>query len=104
MYKVEIAESAEADLAVAYDWYLETGSLAVAEAWKQAIRKHAESLETMPRRCPYAPEHFHHRSELRCIRCFSHLIIFTIKDDRVIVKRIRHAKQNILQPGTLNDQ
>ena len=94
MFKVEIAHSAEVDLQRAWLWYFEKSSQAVAERWKAEILNKAESLSVMPRRCAFAVEHFYHELELRHIRAFSHLLIFTIKDNRVVVVRIRHGRQN----------
>jgi plasmid stabilization system protein ParE len=96
MFKVEIAKSAELDLQSAYSWYSSNASDQVAQLWKQEILKKAKSLSHMPRRCPFAPEHFSYKAELRLTRCFSHLLIFTIVEDRVIVLRVRHLKQNVL--------
>ena len=101
MYRVEIAASAEADLRAAYDWYLTNASEGVANRWKHVILEKAELLSSLPHRCAFAAEHFHHRLELRFIRCFSHLLIFTILKRRVIVLRIRHSSQNPLFPSEI---
>ena len=101
MYEVEIADSAEADLRLAYDWYLTNASQGVADRWQREILEKAESLASLPRRCAFAAEHFHHRLELRFIRCFSHLLIFTIHKRRVIVLRIRHSSQNSMSTSEI---
>lgn len=66
-----------------------------AARWLARVLAAAEMLESMPRRCPYAPEHGHHPFEIRALNIDGFLLLFAINDaDRTaLALDARHARQ-----------
>jgi len=66
-----------------------------AARWLSRVLAAAETLETMPRSCPKAPEDGHHSFEVRALNIDGFLLLFTVNDDdrTVRVLNARHARQ-----------
>ncbi len=66
-----------------------------AARWLSRVLAAADTLGSMPRRCPKAPESGHHPFELRALNIDGFLLLFTIDDDdrTVRVLNARHGRQ-----------
>ena|SRR5688572_16982711 len=88
-----------ADMESAYEWIAERSPLN-AERWKQRLLKTIDSLELFPARCGLAPEAQLLGREIRQLlfgkRRGIYRILFEIRDDEVVVLRIRHGAMKFL--------
>ena len=83
------AQNEVADIAA---YFVEQGSIDIANRWCRAIEETVNSLSEMPRRFPPAREaDLFPGVELRQTLVMSHRIIFVIRDDAVHVLHVRHA-------------
>jgi plasmid stabilization system protein ParE len=89
-HRVELTEAAERDIAEAEEW-IAADSHAAAERWIDGLLAGFESLETMPARCPLAPENTDHAEEIRQLIYQSHRVLFTIAERRVVILHVRHG-------------
>jgi plasmid stabilization system protein ParE len=89
-YQVIIQPPAEADMEAAYQWIAKSAPMTAAK-WYNACIDAMRSLETLPRRCPLAPEAGAFRCEIRQLIYASHRILFTIQDKKVHILHVRHA-------------
>ena len=98
-YRVIMTPVAEADLESAFLWIWDRSPLN-AERWKERLLKCVDSLELMPARCGLAPEAQLLHREIRQLlfgkRRGIYRIRFEIRDDRVVVLRIRHGAMRFL--------
>lgn len=96
IYRVIITEQALAriDEQTAYI-AVEANAPLNAARWLSRVLAAADTLESMPRRCPKAPEDGHHPFEVRALNIDGFLLLFTINDDdrTVRVLNARHARQ-----------
>lgn len=74
-----------------------------AERWRDGLEQAAVSLETFPRRCPFAHENDTFPYEVRQLLYASHRILFTLidgdgdgEDDTVRILHVRHQAQRWL--------
>ena len=67
-FRVELAPRALRDLDSIVEYLLESGSLASAERWLDAMMKQIRSLADMPARCPVAEESELVSVEIRILR------------------------------------
>jgi plasmid stabilization system protein ParE len=103
-FRVATSRRAERDARRAYRWLAERAPEA-AHRWYRGLREAISSLESFPQRCPLAPENAHFPEEIRHL-CYGrrqsvYRILYTIRDDEVIVLPIRHGAQQPLTPETL---
>jgi plasmid stabilization system protein ParE len=106
MYRLEIAEPAQADIQANYDWWRLHRSEEQAHRWYRGMHEAIRSLRQAATRCPQAPESELHPSGLRQLlfgigRRPTHRIVFTLEENMVRIVRVRHASQRDLQSGDL---
>jgi plasmid stabilization system protein ParE len=73
-----------------------------AARWLERVFDAAESLESMPRRFPSAPESAHHAEDVRAFSIDGFLLLFVIRDadQTVHILSARHGRQ-LPQPDDL---
>lgn len=74
-----------------------------AARWLERVLDAAATLETLPRRCPRAPEDGHHPFEVRALNVEGFLLLFTVHDAErtVYVLNARHSRR-LPQPGAVS--
>jgi plasmid stabilization system protein ParE len=74
-----------------------------AARWLGRVFAAVTTLETLPRRCPKAPEDGHHPFEIRALDVDGFLLIFTVHDTErtVYVLNARHSRQ-LPQPDVVS--
>lgn len=101
-YRFEISDQARADADGAYAWIAER-SPEQAERWYQGLFKQIEILTCHPLLCPVAAENDKFPEEIRVMlygkRQNTYRIIFTIRDDTVVVLYVRHGARDEIEPG-----
>jgi plasmid stabilization system protein ParE len=102
-YRLEIAESAKADIREAVRWLRDQASPTVADRWLAGLHKAMNTLRKSPRRCPVAAESDRFPEEIRELlhgrrRRHVYRILFTIREDLVVVLYVRHGARDELQP------
>lgn len=99
-YRIRVTARALADADDAYDWIAEHVSLAQAERWYQGLFQKIETLTRLPTRCPRAAESVKFPEELRELlygkRKNKHRILFTIRENDVVVLYIHHSARGEL--------
>lgn len=100
-YRFEITAQALADADQAYAWIAER-SPERAERWYRGLFEQIETLTSFPLRCPLAAEDPKFPEEIRELlygkRNHKYRIIFTIRDDAVVVLYIHHGARRELEP------
>jgi plasmid stabilization system protein ParE len=90
------------DADAAYAWIAEHLSPAQAERWYQGLFQQMETLTRQPTRCPRAAESDWFPEELRELlygkRNNKYRILFTIRDQDVVVLYVQHAARQELDP------
>lgn len=104
-WQVFVTAEAQRDLEAAVDWWAEHRSTEQARKWYNAVAEAIESLASHPDRCPRALESDSFRYELRQLNCGvgqrrPHRIVFVVRENTVIVLRVRHLAQDELRPGS----
>ena len=100
-YHVELDPRAVEDIDNVLDWLAQEAPHKLGE-WFEALEVEIQSLETMPQRCPLAPEHRRWESELELRQLLFdrypsvYRIIFTIKGTVVRVLQVRHGARRYL--------
>jgi plasmid stabilization system protein ParE len=89
-YRVELTEPAKLEIAEAEDW-IDAESPAAAERWIEALYDALDGLQTMPARCPLAPENKNHGEEIRQLIYGRYRVLFTIFPGRVLILHVRHG-------------
>src|SRR3954468_334379 len=92
--KVEVTDTALAAIAAQARYILEgSGSDAAAQRWLESIWDAVDSLERWPRRAGRAEEDAYVEYEVRQIIIGNHLLLFTIVDERSLIRIIglRHG-------------
>src|SRR6266850_642608 len=101
-YEVVITAMALAEVQEAYDWLVERAPHA-ADRWRESLLQAVRSLESFPKRCGLAPEGAHFQREIRQAlhgkRRGIYRILFEIRDDTVVVLRVRHGARRFLGEG-----
>jgi plasmid stabilization system protein ParE len=95
-YRVLITEQALARIdEQAAHIAVDAGAPLNAARWLSRVLAAAETLESMPRRCPRAPEDGHRPFEIRALSVDGFLLLFTIDEGErtVTVLNARHARQ-----------
>ena len=99
-YRVEITAVAATELREAYLW-IQEDSPARAVRWREGLLKQIERLETLPERCPLAPENAFFAEEIRQLlygqRRGRYRILFTTEKDTVYVLHIRRGARQMIQ-------
>lgn len=102
-YRVRLTDRAAAELEEAYCWYADR-SPHNAVAWYNGFLETLKRLASNPQRCPLAPENADFPFEIRQLlygRRRAHRALFTIRENSVVVLRIRHTARNELSPDEL---
>lgn len=89
-YRVEVTEPAEQEIEAAQGW-IAVDSPEAAERWSQGIFAALKTLDTMPARCPLAPENEGHAEDIRQLVHGQYRILFTIQPGRVVILHVRHG-------------
>jgi plasmid stabilization system protein ParE len=101
-YRLRITARAVADADEAYAWLAEHASPAQAERWYRRLFEQMETLIHQPLRCPRAAESDKFPEDLRELlygtRNNKYRILFTIRNDDVVVLYIQHAARKELEP------
>ncbi len=99
-YHVEITAAAEAELQDAYQ-RIQEDSPARAARWRKRLLEQTQRLETLPERCPLAPENVFFAEDIRQLlygrRSGVYRILFTIEKNTVYVLHIRHGARQVLK-------
>lgn len=107
MFKVEVGSAALVDIEQTYLWLKgQPATVSTADAWFTGISEAILSLESMPRRCPLAPEAPMLGREIRQLHFgkanATYRILFLVYGKQAVhVLRIRHAKGRNLDPDEL---
>ena len=104
MFTINITEPAKADIEQAYAWWAEHRSADQAKRWYKEIQLAIATLKRMPLRCPAVPETKLSVAGVKELlfgvgKHPTHRIIFTIDSDIVVILRVRHRGQDVLEPG-----
>lgn len=106
-YQVIITRRAETDIDRIHVWWADHRDQDQATRWYTAIRPAIEQLHDNPERFPRSPECELFEIELRD-QYFgigsrkTHRIVFTIRDDSVLVLRVRHMAQSLLSDDDID--
>jgi plasmid stabilization system protein ParE len=100
IFNVVIARKAAREIETQYNWLSERSESA-ANRWRNSLLQAIETLAENPERCPEAPEAEWHsglRQLLHGKRRQVHRILFEIREQIVVILRVRHAAQEFLGP------
>lgn len=103
-YRIELAETAKADIREQARWLRAQVSPAAADRWLAGLSRAIQTLRTRPKRCPVAAEDEKFPEEIRELLYgkrkdrHKHRIVFTIRDDAVHVLYVRHSARDELEP------
>lgn len=105
-YRVLVTDKARRDLEAACAWWSENRACEQAERWYVGLAAAISLLAQNANRCPPAPESDSLPYDIRQFnygvrRRVTHRAVFTIRDDVVLVLRIRHLAQEALSPDDL---
>lgn len=96
-YSVIIQPAAEADLESAY-LYIAQESPKNALNWFFQMQSEIRTLETLPFRCPLAPENGVFDQEIRQLIVGKYRVLFTVVSTHVHILHVRHGAQLWLFP------
>jgi plasmid stabilization system protein ParE len=98
-YVVVITDTAWAEVEEAYDWLADRAPEA-ARKWKLGLLDAVTRLESMPRATTLAPESEYFGREIRHLlygkRQHKYRILFEIREQTVVVLRVRHGARRFL--------
>ncbi len=101
-YRLRVTARAVGDADEAYAWIAEHLSPTQAERWYQGLFKQMETLTRQPSRCPLAAENRKFPFEIRELlygkRKNKYRIIFTARNDDVVVLYVHHGARTELEP------
>ncbi len=105
-YEVVLTTRAERELNQAADWWEQNRSVDEADRWYNGIVAAIQTLETNPDRCTIAREDVDILIPLRELHFGlgsrpTHRIVFTIRQNRVVVHAVRHHAQRDLTEDDL---
>lgn len=100
-YRVEITRTAAADLRETASWIRDRVSPVAARRWIDDVLRAAGTLQDQPMRCPVADESEKFPETIRYLlhgkRGGRYRILFTVRDDAVILMFIRHASRGDIE-------
>ena len=73
-------------------------SLVRADRWVRGVRQACQTLADFPLRCPIAPGNDSFDDETRQLLYGNYRILFTIKDDAVLILHVRHGSRRHVRP------
>ena len=99
-YQVDVTNQAQGEAEEAYLWILKRSPEGAARWWN-GLEAAILSLEELPARCPLAPENDAFEEEIRQLfhgkRQGRYRILFTIREQTVVVLHIRHGARKHLE-------
>ena len=96
VYRVRILPGALQDARNYYE-FIATYSPETAVTWFEGLFEVVDSLSTMPKRCPIAPETALIGLEIRCLGYQKfYRILYSIDEDIVRIHHIRHTSQEFM--------
>jgi plasmid stabilization system protein ParE len=103
-FRVEITATALEELKASFRRLEEQAPIAAAR-WRESMLKAAATLADKPKRCPLAPESSFHPVELRHLivgnRRSAYRLLFEIRGRTVVILRVRHSAQELLDSDSL---
>ena len=100
-FRVDISQNAKRDLDVILEWVTEREAGTAGARWIQGLHDGIASLCNLPRRCKLAKEDASFPFEVRQLlygdKSLGFRILFTIKDDIVMVLRVRRGRRTPLR-------
>jgi plasmid stabilization system protein ParE len=104
MLEVVLSETAKNELESAYEWWATNRSRDKADQWYNGFLMEMLRLERSPERYAVASENDEFPLEIRQLnygvgRKSTHRAVFTIQANRVIILRVRHLAQKLLDPA-----
>jgi plasmid stabilization system protein ParE len=100
-FKVEITETAEADVAEIWE-YIAQDKPHAATAFVQRLEEQIATLERSPERCPLVPENELLGAAYRHLLYGNYRTLFKIVSSRVIILRVLHGAR-LLDTGLLEE-
>jgi plasmid stabilization system protein ParE len=101
-FRVELSARAQTDIASIFDWLRSQQAGEAGESWFEALRAAINSLDSLPSRCPVAPEARDSAVEVRQLlygrRPNVYRILFAIEEDIVQVLHVRHGRRRRPRP------
>ena len=94
-YRILVASPAAKDLEEAY-LHIREDSADMAARWRMGLLQTVESLETLPGRCPLAPENGPFAFEILQLLYGDYRLLFTIQEDAVVILHVRHGAREWL--------
>jgi plasmid stabilization system protein ParE len=102
IYRLRVTARAVSDADAAHQWIAEHLSPDRADRWYQELLKQMETLTRQPLRCPRARESDKFPEELRELlygkKKNKYRIIFSIREDEVVVLFVHHSARRDLEP------
>jgi plasmid stabilization system protein ParE len=103
-YWVQITDKALAEIDEALAWYAKR-SVPAAVRWYLKLREAIRSLDSNPERHELAPECEWYPGELRQMlfgkKRGIYRVLYEIREETVIVLRVRHSAQDLLRPDSM---
>jgi plasmid stabilization system protein ParE len=100
-HEVVIQPAAADEIDAAFRDIAAHAALETAQGWFNELDDRLQTLATMPRRCPIAPESDYFDEEIRQLLVNPYRVLFTISGKRVHVLHVRHtARRTIGEPET----
>jgi plasmid stabilization system protein ParE len=100
-FRAEITRKAARDIAAQFRWLSENRG-AAANRWRNSLLRAIDDLEEDPKRYPEALEAEWYGEGLREVtfgkRTNVYRVLFEIREELVVILRVRHAAQNPLTP------
>jgi plasmid stabilization system protein ParE len=105
-YRVLVTEKAQQDLESACAWWAQNRSHEQAQRWYAGFAAAIRSLAQEPERHPRAQESESSALELRQLhyglgRRRTHRAVFVVRENMVVVLRVRHLAQDQIAPGDI---
>lgn len=82
--------------------YIRQDSPENAPRWRAGLLEAAATLETFPKRCPVAPENGPFEFEIRQLLYGRYRLLFTVRDDTVVILHVRHGAREWMKADELN--
>jgi plasmid stabilization system protein ParE len=102
IYRIELADTAKADLREATRWIRDEVTPDSADRWLTGLLKAANTLQKQPLRCPLAEESDKFPEDIRLLlhgkRKTKYRILFTIRGDAVVILYVRHTARDEIEP------
>ena len=102
IYRIELADTAKADLREVTRWIRDEASPAAANRWLDGLLNAANTLRKQPLRCPLAAESDRFAEDIRLLlhgrRRKKYRILFTIRGDAVVILYVRHIARDEIEP------